>query len=134
MTPKTILPETQPTLRIMPMSGDINPRGDIFGGWLMAQIDIAGAIMACEKAKGPVATVSIKELLFQSPLFFGDIVSFYATIIKTGTTSVTVDIQVYAQRKIEDFSTLILKVSTTTLVYAAVSTPGQSRIIQDSRR
>jgi acyl-CoA thioesterase YciA len=122
------LPDIQPTLRVIPMPYDTNPRGDIFGGWLMSQIDIAGSIVAYEKAKGPIATIAVKELTFDAPLFVGDVVSLYSKVIAVGKKSVTVEIQVYAERKKENPS-IIVKASHAVLVYVAISKPGQSRII-----
>lgn len=122
------LPTQSPTLRVIPMVYDTNPRGDVFGGWLMSQIDIAGSIAAYERAKGPVATIAVKELTFMAPLFVGDIVSFYAKLISVGTTSLTINIEVYAERKTEYPSTVV-KVSHAILVYVAVSEPGKSRLV-----
>lgn len=119
------LPDIQPTLRVIPMVYDTNPRGDVFGGWVMSQIDIAGSIVAYEAAKGPIATIAVKELIFESPLFVGDIVSLYAKLIKIGNKSVTVQVEVYAQRLNE-----IVKTANALLVYVAVSKPGQARVIQ----
>ncbi len=123
------LPDIQPTLRVIPMTYDTNPRGDIFGGWLMSQMDIAGSIAAYEKAKGPIATIAVKELIFEAPLFVGDIVSLYANVVAVGNKSVTVHIDVYAERKKEMPSTIV-KAGHGVLVYVAVSKPGQSRVIE----
>jgi len=119
------LPDIQPTLRVIPMVYDTNPRGDVFGGWVMSQIDIAGSIVAYETAKGPIATIAVKELVFEAPLFVGDIVSLYAKLIKIGNKSVTVQVEVYAQRP-----SGIVKATHAILVYVAVSKPGQSRVIE----
>jgi acyl-CoA thioesterase YciA len=118
------LPEVQPTLRVIPMGYDTNPRGDIFGGWVMSQIDIAGSIAAFKTAKGPIATIAVKELVFESPLFVGDIVSLYTNVLKVGTKSVTVQVEVYAERQEG-----VVKAANAVLVYVAVSKPGQSRVI-----
>jgi len=116
----------QPTLRITTRPNDANRSGDIFGGWLMSQIDIAGAIAAVEVAKGSVVTVAVKELQFIRPLYIYDVVSFYTKVIKTGKTSVTIFIEVYAQRNYGDEGK-IEKISEATLVYVAVSAPGVPR-------
>ena len=92
------LPEGTPTLRVMPMPADANIHGDVFGGWIMSQVDIAGAIPAVRRANGRVGTVAVNSFLFKQPVFVGDLLSFYARIIKTGTTSVTVTVEVYAER------------------------------------
>ncbi len=122
------LPEKQPTLRVIPMVYDTNPRGDIFGGWLMSQIDIACSVVAFERAQGPVATIAVKELTFLAPLFVGDIVSFYANLVSVGEKSVTVDVDVYAQRnRYAPYETV--KISHAELVYVAITEPGKSRLI-----
>ena len=122
------LPDIQPTLRVIPMIYDTNPRGDIFGGWLMSQIDIACSVPAYERAKGPIATIAVKELLFEAPLYVGDIVSFYSKVIAVGKKSITVEVDVYAERKRNEIGTVV-KASHAVLVYVAVSEPGISRVI-----
>ena len=88
----------QPVLRIIPMPADTNAHGTIFGGWVMAQVDLAGSVPAVERAAGPVVTVAVNSFLFKEPVFVGDLVSFYARVAKVGRTSITVDVEVYAQR------------------------------------
>ncbi len=121
------LPDQQPALRIKTSPNDANKSGDIFGGWLMSQIDIAGALVAVERAHGPVVTVAVKDLVFLKPLYVYDLVSFYASVTKTGKSSITVDVDVFAQRYAE--RTEVLKISNATLVYVAVSKPGEKRIL-----
>src|ERR1700693_5977738 len=95
----TFLPEgEQPVLRIVPMPADTNAQGTIFGGWVMAQVDIAGSIPAFERAQGLVVTVAVNSFAFKEPVFVGDLVSFYARVCRVGRTSITVDVEVYAQR------------------------------------
>jgi acyl-CoA thioesterase YciA len=127
MMPNETLPTIQPTLRVIPMVYDTNARGDIFGGWLMSQIDIAGATVATLRAKGPVATIAVNELTFRSPLYVGDVVSFYAKVVSVGTKSLTVEIDVFAERNRQLAETV--RVSHAVLVYVAVSEPGISRVI-----
>lgn len=117
----------QPTLRVKTLPNDANAAGDIFGGWLMSQIDIAGAIAATESAGWPIATVAVNKLTFLKPLFVYDLVSFYAKVKQVGRSSVTVDIEVFAQRATDLLE--VVKVSDATLVYVAVSKPGVKRII-----
>src|SRR5512134_3581305 len=88
----------EPVLRVVPEPADANYVGDIFGGWIMAKVDIAGSIPAVRRAKGRVATVAVNQFLFKQPVFVGDLVSFYAEIVKVGRTSITVDVTVYAER------------------------------------
>lgn len=116
----------EPTLRVKTRPNDANKTGDIFGGWLMSEIDVAGAIVASQRANGPVVTVAVKDLVFIKPLFVYDIVSFYAEVISTGRTSINVKVEVFAQRY---NSTTVIKVSDADLVYVAVSEPGKPRAV-----
>ncbi|MFA5372398.1 MAG: acyl-CoA thioesterase [Sideroxydans sp.] len=112
------LPKREPTIRMAAMPSDANYTGDIFGGWLMGQVDIAGSIPAVHRAKGRVATVAVNSFVFKQPIFVGDIVSFYAQIIKVGRTSVTVDVEVFVQRN--PVKPECVKVTEATLTYVAV--------------
>ena len=111
-------PDREPTLRLMPASSDVNVNGDIFGGWIMSQVDLAGSIPASRRARGRVATVAVNSFLFKHPVFVGDLLSFYADIVKTGNTSVTVSVEVYAQRNPDEEITV--KVTEASLTYVAV--------------
>ncbi|MEQ1532067.1 MAG: acyl-CoA thioesterase [Sideroxydans sp.] len=112
------LPNREPTIRVAAMPSDANYTGDIFGGWLMGQVDIAGSIPAVHRAKGRVATVAVNSFVFKQPIFVGDIVSFYAKILKVGRTSVTVDVEVFVQRN--PAKPECVKVTEATLTYVAV--------------
>lgn len=112
------LPTHEPVLRVMPMPADANPAGDIFGGWIMSQVDIAGAIPALRLARGRVATVAVNSFVFKQPVLIGDLVSFYAEIAKVGRTSITVNVEVYAQRGTA--AEVTVKVTEATLTYVAV--------------
>ena len=109
--------DQEPVLRVMPMPADSNIHGDVFGGWIMAQVDIAGSIPASQRANGRVATVAVNSFVFKQPVFVGDLLSFYAEIVKTGNTSVTIDVTVYAQRM--RLANEIVKVTEATLTYVA---------------
>jgi acyl-CoA thioesterase YciA len=111
------LPEGMPTLRVMPMPSDANIHGDVFGGWIMAQVDIAGALPAVRRANGRVGTVAVNSFVFKQPVFVGDLLSFYAKIVKTGRTSITVNVEVYAERNRLQADTV--KVTEATLTYVA---------------
>jgi acyl-CoA thioesterase YciA len=117
MLEKTGLPDRNPVLRVMPMPADANIHGDVFGGWIMAQVDVAGAVPAARRANGRVATIAVTSFLFKNPVFVGDLLSFYGRIVKTGTTSVTVEVEVYAERM--RLQTEVVKVTEATLVYVA---------------
>ncbi len=114
----THLPEGMPTLRVMPMPADANVHGDVFGGWIMAQVDIAGALPAVRRANGRVGTVAVNSFVFKQPVFVGDLLSFYAKIVKTGTTSITVNVEVFAERN--RLQAEVVKVTEATLTYVAV--------------
>lgn len=119
------LPERHCTLRVMPMPADLNQNGDVFGGWVMAQVDVAGAIPAMRRARGRVATVSVNSFLFKQPVSVGDIVSFYADIVRVGTTSITVRVEVYAERNYA--APITVKVTEAELTYVALDVTGQKR-------
>ncbi len=107
-----------PTIRVVAMPKDANPGGFIFGGWIMSQIDIAAAIPAWERARGRTATVAVNSMEFHEPVFVGDVISCYADIIKTGRTSITVKVEVYAERNPTD--PMIVKVTEAQLTYVAL--------------
>ncbi|MGH8768628.1 MAG: acyl-CoA thioesterase [Burkholderiales bacterium] len=104
-------------LRVVPMPSDANYTGDIFGGWIMSQVDIAGSIPAMRLARGRIATVAVNSFTFKQPVLIGDLVSFYAEIVRVGRTSITVDVEVYAQRRTLHEA---VKVTEATLTYVAV--------------
>ena len=125
----TYLPENeQPVLRIVPMPADTNAHGTIFGGWVMAQVDIAGSIPAWDRAQGPVVTVAVNSFVFKEPVFVGDVVSFYARVLKVGRTSITVDVEVFAQRK-RGGTREAVKVTEAQLTYVAVDERRQPRAV-----
>jgi acyl-CoA thioesterase YciA len=95
-------PQIEPALRAIAMPADANPQGDIFGGWLLSQMDLAGGTLATRRAKGRTATVAITAMTFHRPVFIGDEVTCYAEIIKVGTTSITVKVESWVRRGIGD--------------------------------
>ena len=121
----TALPSQPPTLRVMPMPSDANIHGDVFGGWIMSQVDIAGAIVATRRANGRVATIAVTSFVFKEPVMVGDLLSFYARIVRSGRTSVTVDVEVFAERQRLQADTV--KVTEATLVYVATGTDRRPR-------
>ncbi len=126
--PEIQLPLEQPLLRITTMPNDANAKGDIFGGWLMSKLDIAGSILAIECAQGPVATVAVKELHFENPLFIYDLVSFYGRIVATGKTSIAVELHAYAQR-LQCHMQPVFKIADAVYTYVAIEKPGVKRIL-----
>ncbi len=120
-----VLPGREPALRVVPMPADANYHGDIFGGWIMSQVDIAGGVVAARRARGRVATVAVNSFVFKEPVLIGDLVSFYATISRVGRTSVTVAVEVYAQRNPGDV--ICVKVTEASLTYVAVGADRRPR-------
>ena len=119
------LPDKQPALRVVPMPADANQNGDIFGGWVMSQVDIAGSIPASRRARGRVATVAVNSFVFREPVLIGDVVSFYADITRVGRTSITVAVEVFAQRNPTEV--ICVKVTEASLTYVAVGTDRRPR-------
>jgi acyl-CoA thioesterase YciA len=119
------LPNREPTLRVVPMPADANQHGDIFGGWVMAQVDIAGGVAAALRARGRVATVAVNSFVFKQPVLIGDQVSFYSAITHVGRTSITVDVQVFAQRNPRDL--ICVKVTEASLTYVATDAERRPR-------
>ena len=128
--PTTSLPGKEPALRVVPMPADANHTGDIFGGWIMAQVDIAGAIPAVRVAKGRVATIAVNSFVFRQPVFVGDIVSLYADVVRVGRTSITVSVEVYAQHR--GAPQAGVKVTEAVLTYVAVDDNRRPRVLDTS--
>ena len=124
------LPPKQPALRVMPMPADANQNGDIFGGWIMAQVDIAGGTLAGRLARGRIATVPVNSFLFKQPVQVGDLLSFYVDLVKIGNTSITVNVEVYAERGPSDLK--VVKVTEATLTYVAIDPGGRPRPVPRS--
>ena len=121
------LPDKEPALRVVPMPADANQHGDIFGGWVMSQVDIAGSIPASRRARGRGATIAVNSFVFRQPVLIGDVVSFYAEITREGRTSITVAVEVYAQRNPTDV--ICVKVTEASLTYVAVGTDRRPRVL-----
>ena len=126
MTDETKLPQDkEPVLRVVPMPADANQHGDIFGGWIMSQVDIAGGVLAARHARGRVATIAVNSFQFKQPVFIGDVLSFYADVVRVGNTSITVNVEVYAERGREEAK--VVKVTEAALTYVAIDPKGQPR-------
>jgi acyl-CoA thioesterase YciA len=95
LEPPTEPPLAAPLIRVMAMPADANPNGDIFGGWLLAQMDLAGGNLAMQRAGGRCATVAVDAMVFHEPVFVGDEVSCYGEVIRTGRTSITTRIEAW---------------------------------------
>ena len=118
------------SMRTMPMPADANGNGDIFGGWIMAQVDIAGAVLPARIAKGRIVTVAVNQFVFKQPVSMGDLLSFYVRVERIGKTSVTVNVEVFAERNPADLH--VVKVTEANLTYVAID--GQGPAAADRRR
>ncbi len=114
-------------LKVIPMPADCNANGDIFGGWVMAQVDLAGAVLPARHARGRFATVAVNEFIFKQPVRVGDILSFFSRVVKLGNTSITVSVEVFAERWNEQGQ--YIKVTQATLTYVAIDKDGKPRVI-----
>lgn len=122
--------DRNPTLRVVPMPADTNAAGDIFGGWIMSQVDIAGSVEAHRRARGRVVTVAVKEFQFHQPVYVGDLISCYAQVERVGRTSITVFVEVFAERGrgVE----ACIKVTEATLTYVAIDDDGKPRVVENT--
>jgi acyl-CoA thioesterase YciA len=114
-------------LKVIPMPADCNASGDIFGGWVMAQVDLAGAVLPARRVRGRMVTVAVNEFIFKQPVSVGDLLSFYATVTRVGNTSVTVKVEVYAERNPANLQ--VVKVTEASLTYVAIDAQGKPRPI-----
>jgi len=125
MAPAALQSGAQLVMRVMPMPADANANGDVFGGWIMAQVDLAGAVLPARIAKGRIATVAVNQFIFKQPVSIGDLLSFYAHVTRVGRTSVTVHVEVYAERNPAELQ--VVKVTEANLTYVAIDAQGQPR-------
>lgn len=126
--PLTALPsDKELVLKVIPMPADTNGNGDIFGGWVMAQVDLAGSVLPARLMQGRMATVAVNEFIFKQPVRVGDILSFYASVARVGNTSVTVEVEVYAERFASQGQ--YVKVTEARLTYVAIDAQGRPRAV-----
>ncbi|MDH5649248.1 MAG: acyl-CoA thioesterase [Gammaproteobacteria bacterium] len=131
MTNNNLPADRQPVIRVVPYPQDTNPAGDIFGGWIISQVDVAGSIVASRRAQGRVATVAVNAVQFKKPVFVGDLISCYASIVKVGNTSVTVDVEVFAERGWTSGNEMgeCIRVTEATLTYVAIGKDRRARTV-----
>ena len=127
LAPLQLPDDRQLVMRVMPMPADANGNGDIFGGWIMAQVDLAGSVIPARIAKGRLATVAVNQFVFKQPVSVGDLLSFYAKVERVGRTSITVNVEVYAERNPADLH--VVKVTEANLTYVAIDRNGKPREI-----
>lgn len=118
-------PRGELAIRTVAQPADTNPAGDIFGGWLLSQMDIAGALGAAWRAKGRVTTVAVQAMKFHRPVSVGDVVNCYGEIIRVGRTSITVLVEVWVQRRIDESQ--LFKVTEGEFTYVAIDSQGRPR-------
>ena len=124
----TVMPtDKELVLKVIPMPADSNANGDIFGGWVMAQVDLAGSVIPARIAKGRIATVAVNQFVFKQAVKIGDLLSFFAEVERIGTTSVTVKVEVYAQRMRQPEP--VIKVTEANLTYVAIDLEGKPRAL-----
>ncbi|PZP35791.1 MAG: acyl-CoA thioesterase [Roseateles depolymerans] len=122
--------ERELVLRVMPMPADSNANGDIFGGWIMAQVDLAGSVLPARLSRGRIATVAVNEFIFKQPVSIGDLLSFYAKVTRVGRTSITVHVEVVAER--DPANPHVVKVTEANLTYVAIDADGKPRPFGDA--
>ena len=121
----TLPSDKELVLKVIPMPADCNASGDIFGGWVMAQVDMAGAVLPARYMQGRGVTVAVNEFIFKQPVHVGDILSFYASITRVGRTSITVEVEVFAEHMTTQKQ--YVKVTGASLTYVAVDDEGRPR-------
>ena len=129
-TPLQLPTDRELVMRVMPLPADSNHNGDIFGGWIMAQVDLAGAVLPARISKGRIATVAVNQFIFKQAVSVGDLLSFYAKVERIGTTSITVNVEVFAERNPANL--VVVKVTEANLTYVAIDATGKSRPIPKS--
>ena len=119
-------------LKVIPMPADCNANGDIFGGWVMAQVDLAGSVIPARYTQGRMATVAVNEFIFKQPVRIGDILSFFSSLTRIGRTSITVKVEVYAERYHAQGN--YIKVTEASLTYVAIDDNGKPREVPKSHQ
>ena len=122
-----------PSIRAVAMPADTNPSGDIFGGWVLSQMDLAGGVLASQISKKRMTTVAVDKMRFHKPIMVGDIVSFYTKLVSIGNTSITIDIQTYVTRKNDELNeNQKIKVTEGKFVYVSINNSGKPIPIKDN--
>ena len=125
LAPPSVPEGAELVMRVMPLPADVNANGDVFGGWIMAQVDIAGAVLPARVARGRIATVAVNQFVFKQAVSIGDLLSFYASITRIGTTSITVHVEVVAERN--PAAPQLVKVTDANLTDVAIDGQGRPR-------
>ncbi|HEX5355572.1 MAG TPA: acyl-CoA thioesterase [Aquabacterium sp.] len=128
LTPPDLHPEMELVMRVMPMPADANGNGDIFGGWIMSQVDLAGCVLPGRISRGKVATIAVNEFVFRNAMSVGDLLSLYARVTRIGNTSITVHVEAWAERRPSD--PILVKVTEANLTYVAIDQNGKPRPVR----
>jgi len=132
LTPPDLPNDMELVMRVMPMPKDANGNGDIFGGWIMSQVDLAACVLPARIAKGRVATVAVNEFVFRTAVSVGDLLSLYSRVIRIGRTSITVAVEVWAER--QPAEPILVKVTEANVTYVALDGNGKARpIVSDTK-
>lgn len=123
--PEGLAPDMELVMRVMPMPKDANGNGDIFGGWIMAQVDLAGCVLPIRISRGRVATVAVNQFVFKQAVSMRDLLSFYARVERIGRTSITVHVEVWAER--DPTAPRVVKVTEASVTYVAIDLEGRPR-------
>lgn len=127
MSQPELPPASEPTIRVIAMPADTNPNGDIFGGWLLSQMDLAGGTLAARTSRGRIVTIKVDEMIFLNPVHVGDEVSIYATLISIGRTSMKIDIAAWRRLRESDVS---VKVTEGQFTYVAIDEDRKPRVVK----
>lgn len=128
LTPPDLHPEMELVMRVMPMPADANGNGDIFGGWIMSQVDLAGCVLPGRISRGKVATIAVNEFIFRNAMSVGDLLTLYARVTRIGNTSITVHVEAWAERRPSD--PILVKVTEANLTYVAIDQNGKPRPVR----
>ncbi|WP_290676055.1 acyl-CoA thioesterase [Aquabacterium sp.] len=128
LTPPDLHPEMELVMRVMPMPADANGNGDIFGGWIMSQVDLAGCVLPGRISRGRIATIAVNEFVFRNAMSVGDLLTLYARVTRIGNTSITVHVEAWAERRPSD--PILVKVTEANLTYVAIDQNGKPRPVR----
>jgi len=128
--PTSLPTDKELVLKVIPLPSDTNGNGDIFGGWVMSQVDLAGSVLCARIAQGRIATVAVNEFVFKQPVRVGDLLSFYSRVLRIGRTSMTVQVEVFAERIRAQGQ--YVKVTEARLTYVAIDDEGRPRAVQQT--
>ncbi|HNT39361.1 MAG TPA: acyl-CoA thioesterase [Rubrivivax sp.] len=125
--PPGLADDSELVMRVAPLPADSNANGDVFGGWIMAQVDIAGSVLPARVARGRITTVAVNQFVFKQPVSIGDLLSFYARVTRVGRSSISVNVEVWAERN--PAAPELVRVTEANLTYVAIDEQGRPRAL-----